>query len=199
MPNGTITGLKISGNRSYGVINPPQSPDYNFIEAVQDHLDREQNKRQPTSKEELWNVLQEAWRTIHDDYLIESLSNSVQAVFKNKCDIWTFKIVRTIQALYFFAYRLYFHLCLHMFQWIVIFHFLAMYKVLRVARNLWTVPHFAIITAQSVLKFSDVLNVFFCPVIWNYFVSLFFFFMGIQESLCFCFFAFTKFEMNPNW
>ena len=32
------------------------------------HLDRERNKRQPTSKEELWDVLQEAWRTIPEDY-----------------------------------------------------------------------------------------------------------------------------------
>jgi len=31
---------------------------------VWDHLDRERNKRQPTSKEELWDVLQEVWRTI---------------------------------------------------------------------------------------------------------------------------------------
>ena len=34
-------------------MNPPQSPDFNIIEAVWDHPDREQNKRQPTSKEEL--------------------------------------------------------------------------------------------------------------------------------------------------
>jgi len=41
----------------------------NIIEAVWDHLDRERKKRQPTSKEELWDVLQEAWRTIPEDYL----------------------------------------------------------------------------------------------------------------------------------
>jgi len=64
MPNDTRSGLKISGNRSYGGMNPPQSPDINIIEAVWDHLYRERNKRQPTSKEELWDVLQEAWRTI---------------------------------------------------------------------------------------------------------------------------------------
>ena len=40
---------------------PPQSPDLNIIEAVWDHLDRERNKRQPKSKEELWEVLIEAW------------------------------------------------------------------------------------------------------------------------------------------
>jgi len=68
-------------------MNPPQNPDLVIVEAVWDHLDREQNKRQPTSKEELWNVLQEAWRTIPGDYLKngqESLSKSVQAVLKNK-------------------------------------------------------------------------------------------------------------------
>ena len=67
MPNGTRSGLKISGNRSHGGMNPPQSPDLNMIEAAWDHLDREQNKRQPTSKEELWDVLKEAWRTIPEE------------------------------------------------------------------------------------------------------------------------------------
>ena len=51
MPNDTRTGLKISGNRSDGVMNPPQSPDHNVIEAVWDPLDNEWKKRQPTSKE----------------------------------------------------------------------------------------------------------------------------------------------------
>ena len=75
--------LKISGNRSYGGMNPAQSPDLNIIEAVWDHLDREWNKRQPTSKEELWDVLQEPWTTIPEDYfkkLQESLSKRVQTV-----------------------------------------------------------------------------------------------------------------------
>jgi len=38
MPNDTRTGLKISGNRSYRGMNPPQSPYLNIIEAVWDHL-----------------------------------------------------------------------------------------------------------------------------------------------------------------
>lgn len=33
----------------------PRSPDLNIIEAAWDHLDWEWNKRQPRSKEELWN------------------------------------------------------------------------------------------------------------------------------------------------
>ena len=53
---------------SFGGMNPPQSPDLDIIEVVWDHFDSEQNKRQPTSKEELWNVLQEARRTIPEDY-----------------------------------------------------------------------------------------------------------------------------------
>jgi len=44
-------------------------PGLNIIEAVWDHLDKERNKRSPTSKEELWNVLQEAWRANPEDYL----------------------------------------------------------------------------------------------------------------------------------
>ena len=43
--------------------------DLNIIEAVWDHFDRKRNKRQPTSKGELCDVLQEAWRTIPEDYL----------------------------------------------------------------------------------------------------------------------------------
>ena len=39
-----------------------------IIDAVWD-LHRERNKRQPTSKEERWDVLQEAWRTIPEDCL----------------------------------------------------------------------------------------------------------------------------------
>ena len=57
MPDDTRSGLKISGNRSYGMINPPQNPDLNFIEALWEHLDTQRNKRQRTSKAVLWNVL----------------------------------------------------------------------------------------------------------------------------------------------
>ena len=64
MPNDTRSGLKISGNKSYGGMDPPQRLDLNIIEAVWDHLGREWNERQPTSKEELWDVLKETWRTI---------------------------------------------------------------------------------------------------------------------------------------
>jgi len=67
MPNVLRTGLKISGNRSYGGMNTPQSPDLSIIEAVfnKHHLDREQSKREATSKEEL----QGTWRTIPEGYL----------------------------------------------------------------------------------------------------------------------------------
>ena len=47
---------------------PPQSPDLNIIEAVWDNLDRERNKRQPKSEEELGEVLKEAWYNIPEDY-----------------------------------------------------------------------------------------------------------------------------------
>jgi len=66
---------------------PPQSPDLNIIEAVWDHLDRERNKRQPTSKEELWEVLKEAWYNIPEDYfrkLQDSLPKRVQDVLRAK-------------------------------------------------------------------------------------------------------------------
>lgn len=48
---------------------PPNSLDLNITEAVRDHIDREGNQRQSTSKEQLWNVLQEARKTIPEVYL----------------------------------------------------------------------------------------------------------------------------------
>ena len=54
MPNDKKTGLKNQ---------------WQVNEAVWHHLNRKQNKRQSTSKEELWDVLPEAWRTISEDYL----------------------------------------------------------------------------------------------------------------------------------
>jgi len=50
VPDYSRTGLKICGNRSYGVMNPPQSLNLNSIETVWDHLDRDQNKRQQHPK-----------------------------------------------------------------------------------------------------------------------------------------------------
>lgn len=37
-------------------------------ETVWDHIESEKNRRQPTSKEELLSVFQEAWRVIPEDY-----------------------------------------------------------------------------------------------------------------------------------
>jgi len=50
MPNDTRSGLKISGNRSDGGMNPPQSPDLNITEAGWDHVDRKRTKRQHPKK-----------------------------------------------------------------------------------------------------------------------------------------------------
>ena len=63
-----------------------------------DNIDRERNNRQPTSKEELWKFVQEAWGAIPEDYLKkwqESLSKKVQAMLKNKgayAKYWHFRI-----------------------------------------------------------------------------------------------------------
>jgi len=76
-------------------MNPPQSTDLNITEAVWDHVDRGRNKRQPTSKEELWDVLQEAWRTIPEDYFKkwqQSLSKTDEAV-----TVWNVKSVQEIE------------------------------------------------------------------------------------------------------
>jgi len=45
MPNDTRTGLKISGNRSYGVLNPLQRPDINIVEAVWNHIDKKTGQK----------------------------------------------------------------------------------------------------------------------------------------------------------
>ena len=66
---------------------PPQSPDLNIIDTVWDHLDRERNKRQPKSKEELWEVLKKAWYNISENYfrkLQGSLQKRVQDVLSAK-------------------------------------------------------------------------------------------------------------------
>ena len=66
---------------------PPQSPNLNIIEAVWDYLDRERNKKQPKSTEELWQVLEEAWDNLPQDYLRklqESLPKRVALVIKSK-------------------------------------------------------------------------------------------------------------------
>jgi len=51
MPNDTRTWVKISGNRSHGGMNPPQSPDLNIIEQCGIILTENGMKRKPTSKE----------------------------------------------------------------------------------------------------------------------------------------------------
>ena len=62
-PKHTANGIEIilrekTCDKTLTVLDwPPQSPDLNIIEAVWDHLDRERNKGQPKSKEELWEVL----------------------------------------------------------------------------------------------------------------------------------------------
>ena len=56
-----IFGEKKTADKTLTVMDwPPQSPDLIFTEAVWDHLDRERNKGQPQSKEELWEVVKEA-------------------------------------------------------------------------------------------------------------------------------------------
>ena len=47
---------------------PPQSAALNITEAIWDHLDRERNKGQPNSKDELLEVLKEGLYNIPEDY-----------------------------------------------------------------------------------------------------------------------------------
>lgn len=44
--------------------HPPQSPDLNPIELLWEELDREVRKLRPTSKDDLWNCLNQAWANL---------------------------------------------------------------------------------------------------------------------------------------
>ena len=68
----TRSGLKISGNEGWLLLRAQTS-------ALLKQCWTERNKRQPTSKEELWIVLQKTGRTI-----FQRLLQRVQAVWKNK-------------------------------------------------------------------------------------------------------------------
>ena len=66
---------------------PPQSPDLNPIEMVQDQLDRRVKAKQPTSAQHIWELLQDCWKTIPGDYimkLIERMPRVCKAVIKAK-------------------------------------------------------------------------------------------------------------------
>ena len=43
---------------------PPQSPDLNLIEMVQDELDHRVKEKQPTSVQHMWELLQYCWKNI---------------------------------------------------------------------------------------------------------------------------------------
>lgn len=60
-----------------------------ITEAVWD-LDREQNKRRPTFKEELWEVCQEAWMTPPEDCIKKWQESQPKRVLA----VWTITVVR---------------------------------------------------------------------------------------------------------
>ena len=49
---------------------PAQSPDLNHIELVWDELDRRVKAKQPTSATHLWELLQQCWEELSEQYLI---------------------------------------------------------------------------------------------------------------------------------
>ena len=56
---------------------PPQSPDLNTVEAVWDYFDRKKNEKEPKSKDELWETLQNVWNNFPMEFL-QKLQESVQ-------------------------------------------------------------------------------------------------------------------------
>ena len=62
---------------------PPQSRDFNPIENLWDHLKREKVKDDSTSKENLWDVLNQCWNNLTPAVLrtlVESMPRSVKAI-----------------------------------------------------------------------------------------------------------------------
>ena len=49
---------------------PAQSPDLNPIELVWDELDRRVKAKQPTSATHLWELMQQCWEELSEQYLI---------------------------------------------------------------------------------------------------------------------------------
>ena len=45
----------------------PQSPDLKPIEMVLDKLDRRVKEKQPTSAQHMWELLQDGWKSSHED------------------------------------------------------------------------------------------------------------------------------------
>ncbi|GFT24305.1 transposable element Tc1 transposase [Trichonephila clavipes] len=65
----------------------PQSPDLNVIENLWSHLERDVQKHQITSKEQLKSVLQEEWLNIAPEitrHLVESMPRRLEAVISAK-------------------------------------------------------------------------------------------------------------------
>lgn len=66
---------------------PPQSPDLNPIELLWDELDRRVRKVCPTSKTNLWNIIQDQWTNMPHmilEKLIERMPRVVKAVLNSK-------------------------------------------------------------------------------------------------------------------
>lgn len=66
---------------------PPQSPDLNPIELLWEELDRKIRTSCPTSAENLWEKLKEAWSSLEQrtlDKLVERMPRLVKAVIKSK-------------------------------------------------------------------------------------------------------------------
>ena len=59
---------------------PSQSPGLNPIEVVWDELDRRMKAKQPTSETHLWELLQQCWEELFEQYLI-SIAERMPRVF----------------------------------------------------------------------------------------------------------------------
>lgn len=66
---------------------PAQSPDLNPIEMLWIDVDKEIKRRKPKSKDQLFQVIQEAWEAIPESRcrnLVESMKRRCLEVIKNK-------------------------------------------------------------------------------------------------------------------
>jgi hypothetical protein len=66
---------------------PPQSPDLNPIEMVWDELDCRGKEKQPTTAQNMWQLLQDCWKSNPGDYLmklVERMARLCKALIKEK-------------------------------------------------------------------------------------------------------------------
>ena len=111
---------------------PPQSPDLKLIEKLWDELDRQVRKYCPTSKTELWNILQREWNNIpvensfikftaRTEKLHFSMKRKYEHFFNYFYNIFLCSVLSLVHILYFWK-KIFVHIFQRLFR--IFFFFL---------------------------------------------------------------------------